>query len=475
MENVNNRRDFLKIAGITAISPYLLGNSELNALAPAPLFVRKDVATLGISDPILVSYRTAVAAMKALPASDPRNWTNVANIHQNGCPHGNWFFLPWHRAYLYYFERLIRQFSGNNNFALPYWNWTVNPQIPAAFWQNDSLHDTNRDITPTSTIDPEFVGPTVMADIMNLSIFTTFGSGQASTLRGSGSTGQLESTPHNNVHVFVGGDMVTFMSPLDPIFWLHHANIDRVWAMWNDSGKRNTNNPAWRTFDLAPAMGTKFVNFDKTLINSALVSKFTSTRALNYRYDTQSAATALFANSVSTQFLSAKTISFITPSQSEITTSEPLQVDMTTSPEFVQKSAKVVRKKGKVEEDIVVLNIALKKPIPENALVKVFINKPDITKDTPIDDPHYVSSFCFFATNHGDHAMDMQDHANHDEHTSDTISYVFELNKTLDKLNRMESSLKENISVHLLVSSSDTTKTFKLKPDSFKVSVLKRA
>jgi tyrosinase len=93
MKNSNNRRDFLKIAGITAIAPYLFGNSETDA-AVSPTFVRKDVATLGMSDPILVSYRTAVAAMKALPTSDPRNWTNVASIHQNGCPHGNWFFLP---------------------------------------------------------------------------------------------------------------------------------------------------------------------------------------------------------------------------------------------------------------------------------------------------------------------------------------------------------------------------------------------
>jgi tyrosinase len=474
MKNSNNRRDFLKIAGITAIAPYLFGNSETDA-AVSPTFVRKDVATLGMSDPILVSYRTAVAAMKALPTSDPRNWTNVASIHQNGCPHGNWFFLPWHRAYLYYFEKLIRQFSGNKNFALPYWNWTVNPQIPAAFWQTDSLNDPNRDVTSASTIPAEFVGPTVISDIMRLSLFVTFGSGASTHLRDRTTTGQLEGTPHNNVHGFIGGDMGDFMSPLDPIFWLHHANVDRIWAMWNESGKRNTNNVGWRNFDMAPEMGTKFVNFDKTLINSALVSNFTTTRALKYRYDTQTSPLNLLAiNSVSTQFLSNKTISFITPNQKEITTSTPLQVDMMTSPEFVQKSAKVVRKKGKVEEDIIVLNVTLKKPIPENALVKVFINNPDLNVQTPITDPHYVASFCFFATTHGDHGG-MQNHTNHVGDTSDKVSYVFELNKTLDNLNQLQKSVEEKITVQLLVTSRDANTTFKLIPDSFKVSVLKRA
>ena len=48
----------------------------------------------------LATYAAAVTAMQALPASDPRNWTKQAEIHQNFCPHGNWYFLPWHRAYL---------------------------------------------------------------------------------------------------------------------------------------------------------------------------------------------------------------------------------------------------------------------------------------------------------------------------------------------------------------------------------------
>ena len=49
----------------------------------------------------------------------------------------------------------------------------------------------------------------------------------------------LEGSPHNDGHVVVGagnGHMGNGMSPLDPIFWLHHCNIDRLWAQWQDAG-----------------------------------------------------------------------------------------------------------------------------------------------------------------------------------------------------------------------------------------------
>ena len=45
-------------------------------------------------------------------------WEQLASTHQNFCPHGNWFFLPWHRVYLHHFERTIAKISGKEDFAL---------------------------------------------------------------------------------------------------------------------------------------------------------------------------------------------------------------------------------------------------------------------------------------------------------------------------------------------------------------------
>src|SRR5580704_11642598 len=78
----------------------------------------------------LASYAKGVEAMLKLPADHPQNWFRNAFIHIMDCPHGNWWFYVWHRGYLGYFEQTIRNLSGDDGFAMPYWDWTALPQIP---------------------------------------------------------------------------------------------------------------------------------------------------------------------------------------------------------------------------------------------------------------------------------------------------------------------------------------------------------
>ena len=59
------------------------------------------------------NYKIAIKKMLNLPPSDRRNWYRNALVHTFDCPHGNWWFLPWHRAYLGYFERICRELSGD--------------------------------------------------------------------------------------------------------------------------------------------------------------------------------------------------------------------------------------------------------------------------------------------------------------------------------------------------------------------------
>src|SRR5690606_19913540 len=96
--------------------------------------VRKSVGTLAADGPELTTLRRAIKAMQDLPDDDPRSWESQAAIHQNFCPHSNWFFFPWHRAYLLSFERLCGSLAADPGFRLPYWNWTEDTQIPTAFW-----------------------------------------------------------------------------------------------------------------------------------------------------------------------------------------------------------------------------------------------------------------------------------------------------------------------------------------------------
>src|SRR5258708_26465989 len=183
--------------------------------------------------------------MQALPGSDHRNWTNQASIHNNHCPHTNWWLLPWHRAYLVYFERICQKLGGDSTFAIPYWNWTIDQTVPAVFYAGDVLQDST-DSGPV-TVSTEFVGHSVLEPILEETNFQVFGSGKvAAPERTAGIAGPLEATPHNHVHTSFPGDMATFMSPLDPIFWSHHGMLDYWWVAWNLArGNANPSDPDW--------------------------------------------------------------------------------------------------------------------------------------------------------------------------------------------------------------------------------------
>src|SRR5262249_31287940 len=61
-----------------------------------------------------------------------------------------------------------------------------------------------------------------------------------------GRTGRIEATPHNDVHNMIGGLMSDpTTAAQDPIFWLHHANIDRLWSRWNEATYSNPTDGRW--------------------------------------------------------------------------------------------------------------------------------------------------------------------------------------------------------------------------------------
>ena len=156
-----SRRDFMKGATALGITGLALWSgaceSACEKIKNRP--TRRNIANLAANDPIIQTYKDAVAAMKALPAGDGRNWTKQAEIHNNMCPHRNWWFLPWHRAYLFNFEAICRKLTGNNDFALPYWNWTTSPSIPAPFWGNGNpLLNNTRVATQASVANSSIVG-----------------------------------------------------------------------------------------------------------------------------------------------------------------------------------------------------------------------------------------------------------------------------------------------------------------------------
>jgi hypothetical protein len=193
-------------------------------------------------------YAKAVSVMKAtefpIESADGKMtwWEAHAQIHNNSCPHGNWFFLPWHRAYLHYFELVCRTFCGDESFSLPYWDWSADARLPLEFDSGDEatnpLYNSTRSLQNRAALVENEITAANVADILATMNFESF-AGWPSThprVRNErevrGKSGRLENGPHNKVHATIQGDMGAFISPRDPIFWLHHCNVDRLWEAW---------------------------------------------------------------------------------------------------------------------------------------------------------------------------------------------------------------------------------------------------
>jgi len=268
------------------------------------ILIRKDawkLSAISTWEPTLLWYAKAVGEMSTRPASDPTSWRFQGAIHGYSpstdpfsgasplpkkavqtkfwkkCQHGCWFFLPWHRMYLGFFEQIVRatvvSLGGPADWALPYWNYSdaSNPKarsLPPAFRQStlpggspnplfqiqgaqiprdSGVAAGNVSAIPAPDVDlstclgETFFSPTTASTVGDVG----FG-GPAKGFRheAHGLGGQVEFEPHNAIHVDVGGQTGGWMidpdtAALDPIFWLHHANIDRLWAVWNGISTAN--------------------------------------------------------------------------------------------------------------------------------------------------------------------------------------------------------------------------------------------
>lgn len=271
-------------------------------------FVRKNVWANGgtFDDPTILWYAKGVAAMKARALAEPTSWRFYAGIHgfnaqlwridgylsdsdqlptaqQQGlfwrqCQHGSWYFLPWHRGYLQGLEANIRAAviaaGGPQDWALPYWNYfgggTQN-QLPPAFAQQNLPDGSSNPLFVTQRWGPNDDGNVfipldqVNLDALGVPEFTGvqggdpgFGGIDTGFSHSGGTHGDLESQPHDMVHVLCGGgnpqnpNLPGLMtSPasagLDPIFYLHHSNIDRLWQSWilEPASQGNPTVPSW--------------------------------------------------------------------------------------------------------------------------------------------------------------------------------------------------------------------------------------
>ncbi len=238
MESRINRRDLLKAGAAISV----IGGSQIVTAMPALAdfaagpTLRRNASTMAANDPILRGYRRAIQAMRALPNTNPCSWFYQAAIHGTTDPSNlpSWntchldpsFFWAWHRMYLYWFERIVRKYSGMYDWAIPYWDWTNPGQraLPAPFRDSSSLlFDASRN----NAVNGGAPLSTGLATSVNNSMALLNYFGTQNSING----------PHGTVHVTVGGKMSDPQrAAQDPIFWAHHSQVDRIWNLWLAQG-----------------------------------------------------------------------------------------------------------------------------------------------------------------------------------------------------------------------------------------------
>jgi hypothetical protein len=164
-------------------------------------------------------------------------------------------FLLWHRMYIWYLEKIVRELSGKDDFALPYWNYgstevvdnimaeKVRDPLGSLYTKaRYSILNNGKPILPNQVKD-------IRLAINELKTNPSF-SGKA------GFSKNMERTPHGYMHDLIGGgyaipeetyyneifqtDTTGLMANVesagfDPVFWLHHSMVDRIWESWDVS------------------------------------------------------------------------------------------------------------------------------------------------------------------------------------------------------------------------------------------------
>jgi len=401
-----------------------------------------------------------VKQMRALPSSDARNWITQASIHADHCPHGNWYFLPWHRAYLLALENIIVDLTQEPTLGIPYWNWTDDRLMPPAVAKSDiagALYDDTRTMQPNQGLDgvlgagkaEAIFGHPNMDDILANTVYQNFGSymptGQDSIdpdrwQRAGGRKAQLESQPHDYCHGAVGGHMGSVpVSARDPVFYMHHGNIDRTWAKWTQMGNLNESNVYWRTFKFIQ----NFWTADGSSKYDVQVDTLGSTLQLGYVYDDVPATvtTSLLMKQGTQESVRAESYA-ITKTALNVTLNNVAQATLSLPGQSQEVMKDVMTLRAAAPKRLYAFIDGISAPADKQVSVRVFLNCDYLTPDTPSSDPHYAGAFTFFVN---------------PDHMDGGQSVAVDLTDAIEDLNRHGVDVGDELRVQLLATAFDGT------------------
>jgi polyphenol oxidase len=374
--------------------------------------------------------------------------------------HWSWFFLPWHCAYLFFMERTLAYFltevfnEDGSKFALPYWDWETHKEIPntrerqqarpprpSPFFGYDrtidaladplqvhghpfdnlALWDGNRGPTlERAGMKPEneegplwkqhtrvIVGysDAVFLESMLRFPFDVFAGGEVIS-RDDGQ-GLLEQFPHNLIHDWVGSrygsnrDMGTLRyAALDPLFYLHHANVDRIWSLYRYTPDP-ANTPAWGKQLFA------FTDLDGKAVTVTVADIVQKMSTVRYAPPQAPApgARLLLANAPRHPKKPPKESSETVIAKAVTLTIKPLTLPAARGKPGAEKLLSRAAQPEKSSVSLLEFDVG---PVTYEGrfTVRIFVNKPDATLDTSVADPHFVGILSALDSHTGDRFED---------------------------------------------------------------------
>jgi polyphenol oxidase len=411
---------------------------------------------------LAVGYmRNGSAPDQPLSIASPMQWDQYVMIHAQHCTeaastseqvHWSWFFLPWHRGYLFFLERTLANILSKlgrhesaSKFALPYWDWITHKEIPNTKARIDQGKVSQKgsplfgyDLALENMVTPDgltiggpngvkfdnqalwdgYRGPSVTKPEMNPDNEDTLESKEHveetilfmsldyikdfllnlpfdmfagfSTVSPQTGMGALEHYPHNNGHDWVGSrlgknrDMGSLRyAALDPIFFMHHANIDRIWSWYRkpqpdpDMGPWGEQQYTFRDVDGSPA----------TVTVRDIVKKMTNVEYLPPASSTNEVKAFLGALPAAVEEAPIKKSETIVE-KSDTLTDKPLTLKGT----FKSGAQALLKEDAPESKNTFYVLEVQTGPVSYAGkfTIKLFANKTDADDKTSIKDPHYI-------------------------------------------------------------------------------------
>ncbi len=227
--------DDAAVQAIDAASGVTLGSKNLTVR------IRKNAITLTAAE-----RDRFLSAFGTLNGADAGRFTQFRDMHTSrtsGEAHGDAGFLPWHRTYLLDLERELQAIDPS--VSLPYWRFdrpapslftraymgTTGPGGRVAFSAGHPLNswttDNRQGILRTLGFNPGNAPPGPISEAATLRLGGAAPNGNYAGFR------SMEGSPHGPAHTSFSGFISRIPTAArDPLFFMLHANVDRLWAKW---------------------------------------------------------------------------------------------------------------------------------------------------------------------------------------------------------------------------------------------------